>query len=163
MYGKTLRNSWKTPAGEPDVDMIALHEQMDVTTALDEEIMLARAWMTRYQAMLAEGKEWIAPHHGGGAPLSVHYLLDLCTNRLRRLVHTQNEIKPGSDMGSNLRVSISFHAGNGDVTVKLGRPPVPDLTENEPEEYAPELSESTGEPDSPQRKSGYEDDGDPDP
>lgn len=139
LYTKRLRQSFKEPEDQ------RLFEEMPKGTDLSEEIRLARMRVTKYQEMLERGEEWIWTGQPENKPLasqiaddgtanvdkyqakaiSVHDLLRESLESLRKLAHTQDAIHPGSDIGGNLRLTITL-AGT-----KKPPLPIPDLT-NDP-------------------------------
>lgn len=135
LYSKRLRQTFKQPEDQ------RLFEEMPKTTNLDEEIRIARMQVVRYQTMLEAGEDFIFSTkpskplatqiaNDGQAnidepnckALSVHDLHTAAIDSLRRLVHTQDQIHPGSDIGGNFRLTIKLQ-GSGKP-----RAPIPDLT-----------------------------------
>lgn len=140
LYTKRLRQSLKSPEDQK------LFDEMPKVADLSEEIRVARMRVLRYEEMLNNGEEWIWTHDnaGGKKPLaqsiaedgeadvkqlqckalSVHDLHRDALQSLRALVVSQKSIHPGSDLGGNLRVTITLA---GPAKPRL---PIPDLTDD---------------------------------
>lgn len=139
LYAKRLRQSFKEPEDQ------RLFDEMPKGTDLSEEIRLARMRVTKYQELLEAGEEWIWTTPKDSKPLaeqiaedgvanvdkyqckaiSVHDLLREALESLRKLAHTQDAIHPGSDIGGNLRLTITL-AGTKKPSL-----PIPDLTDDQ--------------------------------
>lgn len=137
LYSKRLRQSFKKPEDQK------LFEELPKSTDLGDEIRVARMQVIRYQEMLENGTDVIfakekqssiahAIASGDNvdisAPkavaLSVHDLLRDALANLRALAVSQDAIHPGSDIGGNLRLTITLAGAS------KPRLPIPDLTDD---------------------------------
>lgn len=139
LYSRRLRQSFKKAEDQK------LFEELPKSTDLGEEIRVARMQVVRYQELLNEGTDVIfvkekhpslanAIANGDSATidlaapkavaLSVHDLLRDALASLRALAVSQDAIHPGSDIGGNLRLTITL-AG-----AAKPRLPIPDLTDD---------------------------------
>jgi len=151
LYTKRLRQSFKRPEDQK------LFEEMPKGTDLGEEIRVARMQVIRYQDLLNDGTDVIfvkdtknkkplaqqlaedgtADVECKTVALNVHDLLRDSLANLRALCATQDQIHPGSDIGGNLRLTITL-AGQSKP-----RLPIPDLTADD---SSSRLLPATGSP-----------------
>lgn len=140
LYSKRLRQSFKQPEDQK------LFDELPKGADLSEEIKVQRMRVIRYQDLLESGTDVIfvkeKPKQGSLAhaiaagqdvdigdgcktvALNVHDLLREALQSLRALAATQHDLHPGSDIGGNLRVTITL-AG-----ARQPKQPIPDLTDD---------------------------------
>ncbi len=140
-----------------------VYDNLSSTTDLTEEIALCRANISRYSSMLGRGQEFIYSDPRGvsgiekqlddGATaqlaagsriaLSVEDLLADSISQLRAMAKTQHDMRPGGDIGGNLKFTIEVMRSAGDAAEAA----VPVLTEDDGHDTPPEDFENTFEPD----------------
>lgn len=157
-YARALRESFATEE-EKEV-----WDEIPQTTDLSAEIGLVRAQCLRFKRMLGRGELWVMTEGKAGSEgdkskswsegaVSVEDLYERSLDLLRRMTHTQHDMRPGADIGGNLHVKITVSSG-----VASAETEVPVLTDEQEEERAPENHDPS--PAQPPRQSdtGYEGD-----
>lgn len=151
-----------------------LFDEIPKATNLEEEIRVCRMQIVKLTTRLELGEEFIYTDKANHKPLanqiaedsqanvqprvtegakSIRDLLDSQLDLLRRLVATQADLRPGSEIGGNLRVSIRVIGGSQPSKS------LPDLTsDSETPLLHPPASDTTLDVEPVQRSgSGYDD------
>lgn len=109
------------------------YDTISSNTDLSEELVMQRSTVARLQAQLDRGEEWVYSEQTSESSLggtsrvaySVADLLKANVDILRKMSKTQQEIRPGGDIGGNLRFTIKVEAAAKDAAEEE----VPDLGE----------------------------------
>jgi len=122
------------------------------TTDLSNELAVARNQVIRYATLLSEGINEISIGATGG--ISVDNLYQQALLTVRALAKSQQEIKPGGDIGGHLTFTIKVSDGaKAEDTDE-----VPNLTEDAPQDDEEPMGVLTPKAEPPKRSSGYDED-----